>query len=318
MKDFERKKKLVIIKSSANDVFSSGGDIKEFAASSVERAKDGMRTAYRGFHLIGTYNIPYIAMISGWTFGGASMFTMSGQYRVATEKTVFAMPEAQFGFFNNSGASFFLPRLDKNIGIYMGLTGSKMASYDVKKIGIATHFVESKNLRELERKLVNCENSNDVENILDEFSYTPPSRETKLDENLETIENCFAGLTVEQIIDNLKRDGSDFALTTIDLLRKMSPTSLKVCYRNLSLGRYISLEDCAKMEFRIAAHFSAKSDLQEGCRAMLIDKDFKPKWKPSSIEEVSDGDIARFFRPLPDGDELTFEFKRSSEGCYVK
>lgn len=318
LKEFEEKKKLVIIKSSKNDVFCAGADLKEISQSSVERVKDEYRTAYRGFHLIGTYKIPYIAMMSGWTFGGAAVFTMSGKYRIATEKTVFAMPEGRIGFFNDSGASFFLSRLDKNVGIYLGLTGAHMASFDVKKSGIATHFIESKNLRELERNLVNCKNHDDVENVLDEFSFTPSSRETKFDENIETIDECFVGLTIEQIFDNLKRDGSEFALKTIELLRKMSPTSLKITHRQLNLGRYMSMEDCARMEFRMAANFATKSDLQEGCRAMLVDKDFKPKWNPPTIEEVSDVNISRFFGPPSDCDELTFLIKRSSEEHYVK
>lgn len=245
------------------------------------------------------------------------MFTMSSKYRIATEKTIYSAPEAKMGAFNSNGASFFLSRLDKNVGIYMGMTGTRMMGFDVKKIGIASHFVESRNLRDLRQALLNCESSDDVENILEDFSYSPANFETNLDENLERIRKCFAGLTVEQIIENLKLDGSNWADETLTTLRKMSPTSLKVCHRQLSLGRHMSLEDCCKMEFRLNAHFTMKSDLQEGYRAFIIEKDMKPMWNPDTVEEVTDHDISRFFSPLPDGDELTFEVKRSTEGHYI-
>lgn len=317
IKDFEDKKKLVIIKSSDDEIFCSGGDVVDVVSCGVERMKDLFRYGYRGVHHIATYKIPYVALINGSTIGGASMFTMSAKYRVATEKTSFAMPETSIGFFNDSGASFFLSRLRNKFGIYMGLTGAKLTGFDVMKFGIASHFVESKNVRDLEHSLTTCETHVHVENVLEEFSFTPTKVESKFDENLLRIENCFGGLTVEQIIDNLKNDGSDWANETLKTLRQMSPTSVKVCHRHLNLGRHMSLEECLTMEWRLAVHFATANDFDEGTRAMILDKDMEPKWNPPSIEDVSEGQVARFFSPLLDGDQLTFEVKRCTQGYFV-
>lgn len=318
VKDYETRKKLTIIKSSNDKIFSHGGEIEEVASSSVERVKHLFMSGYRGSHLIANHKIPYIAMMSGLAVGRASMFSMSAKYRVSTEKTVFCSPETRIGFFNNSGSSYFLPRLNKNVGIYLGLTGVKLMGFDVKKVGLTTHHIEgSVRVRDLEETLINCEDQEDVERVLDEFSTQPHSLETKLDENVETIENCFGGLTVEQIIENLSADGSEFAMKTIKTLRKMSPTSLKVCHRLLNLGRHMSLKDCLRMEWRLCVHFATSSrDLQEGYRANFVDKDMKPQWNPKTIEEVKDFDIAKYFGPMLDDDELTFDTKRSSEGHF--
>lgn len=316
MKDFESRKHLVIVKCKSDEIFNNANNFKEIAESSVERVKDRFRYAYRSFHLIATYKIPYIALLDG--LAGASVLSMSAKYRVATEKTVFASPGAQFGFFNDSGSSFYLSRLKDNVGIYVGLTGAKVEGFDVKKVGLATHYVESKNVIDLEQCLTTCNSHEDVENVLDDFSFTPKSVETKLDEHLVEIKKCFSGLTVEQVVDNLKGVGSDWGKHTIESMKKMSPTSLKVCHRHLNLGRYMTLEDCARLEWRLCSHFANESDLHEGCRAVLAGNNATPNWIPEQIEDVTDRHLSRFFGPLPDGDELTFEIKRSTEGRYVE
>ncbi|NWI53769.1 HIBCH protein, partial [Calyptomena viridis] len=57
--------------------------------------------------------------------------SIHGHFRVATEKTLFAMPETAIG------------KLSGKIGYYLGLTGYRLKGRDVLKAGIATHFVES-------------------------------------------------------------------------------------------------------------------------------------------------------------------------------
>lgn len=255
--------------------------------------------------------------MDGLSIGGASILTMSSSYRVSTEKTIFSSPETQLGYCNVAGSSFFLPRLKKNVGIYLGLTGDRLMGVDVRKFGLTTHHIEAKNLRDFEETLVNCDTHEEVENVLELFS-AKSFDDTKFDENLDTIERCFGGLTVEQIVENLKAEGSEFAQKTLKTLEKASPTSLKVCHRHLNCGRHMSLEDCLRMEWRLCVHFAQRSDLQEGVRATLIDKDMKPKWNPERLEDVTDLQVSRFFQPLPNGDELKFSVKRSTEGRFVE
>ena len=48
---------------------------------------------------------------------------MNAQFRIATEKTMFAMPETKIGYCPDVGASYFLSRVDGEIGTYLALTG---------------------------------------------------------------------------------------------------------------------------------------------------------------------------------------------------
>lgn len=82
--------------------------------------------------MIGTYKIPYVALINGIVMEGGVGLSVHSKYRVATEKTIFAMPETAIGYFPDVGGSYFLPRLNGKLGLYLGLTGDRLRG--VKKI----------------------------------------------------------------------------------------------------------------------------------------------------------------------------------------
>lgn len=306
MKRLESEKEIVIFKG-LGKVFTSGGDVKQIAGLPLEEVKDGYRNSDRTSDLIANYKIPYVSLMDGLAMGGATYYSLPGRFCVVTERTVFSMPETAIGSFNDSGSSYFLPRLAHNFGIYMGLTGARVKGFDLKKVGLATHYIESEKLEDLEEKLSVCKTHDDVAKILQTFSFDPSSKETELDSIIPRIDKCFGGATVEEIYENLQHDGSDWAMKTVKILDKMSPTSLKVTHKNLLLGRISSLRDCLKREWLLVIHHSLDSDLKEGCRALLVDKDFKPQWNPKTIKEVTEEQVERFFQPSPDGDELTFE-----------
>ena len=302
----EHEKDIVIFKGTGK-VFCAGGDIKQFIGNSLEQSKAGYRSSGRTSYLLANYKIPFVALADGIAMGGAAVYAQTGKYRVVTERTVFAMPETAIGYFNDAGASYFLSRLDNNLGIYLGMTGTRLKGFDLKKVNLASHFVESSKMDELEKELIVCKSHKDVEHTLNDFSTEPASTDTELDAVLLKIEKCFGGKTVEEIYENLRLDGSDWAKKTIKVLDKMSPTSLKVVHRELNLGKAMSRRDCYKMEFRLVVNSYPLPDMVEGVRALLVDKDMKPKWNPKTIEEVTEERIAKLFGPTPDGEELTFE-----------
>ena len=67
-------------------------------------------------------------------------------------------------------------------------------------------------------------------------------------------------------------------------------------------GKPLDLESCLALEYRLSQRFMASHDFYEGVRALLIDKDLAPKWRPASLGEVTEADIAAYFAPLPEGD----------------
>ena len=208
------------------------------------------------------------------------------------------MPETAIGFFADVGGSYFLSRLKDKIGIYLVLTGNRLKGKDVKRTGIATHYMNSKVLSDFEQKLFENKN-NSIEELLNAF-------DEKITDEFDTrkILANFNESRLEKIIENLEKENSDWSKQQLKLLSKMSPSSLKVAIRQLEIGSNKSLKDCLEMEYQLCLRFCKKNDFPEGVRAVLIDRGDTPKWSPASFKEIDDKLIDWYFKSLPEDDKL--------------
>jgi 3-hydroxyisobutyryl-CoA hydrolase len=301
---------LVFIKGAGEKAFCAGGDVLSVTQSAKSGGtihKEFFREEYMLNYLIGTYKLPYVALIDGITMGGGCGLSIHGDFRVATEKTLLAMPETALGLFPDVGGSFFLPRLPGKLGMMLALTGYRLKGADVFHSGLATHYVESKNIAEIENELIKlpkskCNNER-IDKILNKFTpeHVPGF---SLQSHLETVNTTFNGKSVENIIEKLTAKGDDFSKKQVDELMKMSPTSLKVTYQQLINGSVSDFPSVFTMEHRMGYHFLEANDFYEGCRAILIDKDRNPKWKPSKLEDVSVDAVNKYFGPVHGVEDL--------------
>ncbi|CAJ0942207.1 unnamed protein product, partial [Mesorhabditis belari] len=304
---------LIMIKGSGDKAFCAGGDVLAVtkSAKDAQAGKDStmhqefFKEEYQLNHLIGTLSKPYVALIDGIVMGGGCGLSINGRYRVATEKTKLAMPETALGLFPDVGGSYFLSRLRNNLGMFLALTGYRLEGADTFHAGLTTHYIESSQLPALEKALSEFKQVDDetVKRTLASFGskQLPPF---SLEKQLRQIRETFGGKSVEEIIENLNKDGSEWATTQIKILKKMSPTSLKVTHRQLETGKRMSFSKIFSMEYRLSQRFMDGHDFHEGCRAILIDKDRNPKWKPATLEEVDDDSVDKYFAPLPHTQEL--------------
>lgn len=286
--------------------FCAGIDLRESIKN--PNILDSVYYSSNAMDLISQYKKPYTAIIDGITMGGACFYSMTSKYRIATERTVFAMPESEIGFFTNAGASFFLPRLKYNLGYYVALAGARLYGYDIKKFGLASHFIESKRMEDFMKALVGCKDDYEVGKTIAKYSTVPVCTDSELDEILPRIDKCFDGDSVEEIYDNLGLDGSEWAMQTIRVLNRMSPMSMKICHRLLNMGSKLSLKECLKLEAVLTYNIMMNSshDFKEGVRALIIDKDMKPKWNPKVLHDIKEEDLDKIFAPIPAEFELKF------------
>uniref|UniRef100_A0A2K5CDU3 3-hydroxyisobutyryl-CoA hydrolase n=1 Tax=Aotus nancymaae TaxID=37293 RepID=A0A2K5CDU3_AOTNA len=300
---------LIIIKGAGGKAFCAGGDIR--VISEAEKANQKIapvffREEYILNNAIGSCQKPYVALLHGITMGGGVGLSVHGQFRVATEKCVFAMPETAIGLFPDVGGGYFLPRLQGKLGYFLALTGFRLKGRDVYK-GIATHFVDSEKLGMLEEDLLALKSPSkeDVAAVLENYHTECKIDRDKsftLEEHMDKINSCFSANTVEQIIENLQQDGSSFALEQLKVINKMSPTSLKITLRQLMEGSSKTLQEVLTMEYRLSQACVRGHDFHEGIRALLIDKDKSPKWKPADLKEVTDEYLNNHFKSLGSND----------------
>ncbi|KAM6421114.1 3-hydroxyisobutyryl-CoA hydrolase, mitochondrial isoform 1-T1 [Rhynochetos jubatus] len=301
---------LIIIKGTGGKAFCAGGDIRAITdAGKVgdKLTQEFFREEYMLNNAIGTCKKPYVALIDGITMGGGVGLSVHGRFRVATERTVFAMPETAIGLFPDVGGGYFLPRLSGKIGYFLALTGFRLKGRDVLKAGIATHFVESEMLPALEKDLtaLKSPSTETIADLLNSYhvkSQLDKEKEFVLDEHMEKINSLFSANTMEEIVKKLKQDGSPFAIKQLETINKMSPTSLKMALRQLREGASMTLQEVLTMEYRLSQACMRGHDFYEGVRAVLIDKDQSPRWKPAALEEVSDEFVDDCFKPLGNND----------------
>lgn len=302
--------KMVMIKSASEKAFCAGGDVKSIVSAGPDNGKAFFRQEYTLINLIGALSVPYVALIDGIVMGGGCGLSVNGNFRVVTEKALFAMPETAIGLFPDVGASSFLNRLPGSLGMYFGLTGQRLSGRDLFKAGIATHFVPSDKLSGLEDEILRIEKPDllKIDRVLQKHQQQWEDdyrKEFSLKPHIGRMNSVFGqAKSVEDICQRLKDDNSEWARKHLEILGKMSPTSLKLTYEQLKRGKDMTLPECLKMEFRIACRVLEHSEFYEGVRAVLVEKDNKPKWNPAKLEDVKDADIQAYFEPLPYNLEL--------------
>lgn len=304
--------KLIILKGKGR-AFCAGGDV---AAVVHDINQKNWRLGGDFFHreftlnyIIATYTKPQVSILDGIVMGGGAGVSIHGRFRVATENSVFAMPETALGLFPDIGASYFLSRLPGFFGEYVGLTGSRLDGAEMLACGLATHFVPSEKLSSLERVLIKAESSDPaiIANTINNFSILPNLKNKSAYKRLNVINSCFSRRTVEDIISALEMEATrgydDWISSTIQSIKKASPTSLKISLRSIREGRLQGVGKCLVREFRMVCHVmkgDMSKDFIEGCRAILLDKDRNPKWQPSKLEEVSDEMVDHYFSKVDD------------------
>lgn len=301
----------VVIEGAGEKGFCAGGDVLKVAQSAKDGGDEGrlfFRDEYRMNAAIYHFPKPYVALLDGITMGGGVGVSVHGRYRVATDRTLFAMPETNLGLIPDVGGSYFLPRLPGKLGLYLALTGSRARASDCLYTGIATHYVPSESQTEMKARLVEASlplGPAEVGVILDDFSKTP-DQEPPLDAMRQAIDNHFSHDSVGAIIDSLMADTSEWARATYKDLLTKSPTSLELSFEAYRRGAALTLDQCLQMEYRIVNRIlEMDRDFLEGVRAILIDKDRNPTWSPARLADVDHDAIAAHFKDLG-ADELTF------------
>jgi len=294
--------KAVVIQGIGERAFCAGGDLRQIYhwRDQPDKASHFFANEYRLNRVIYHFSKPYIAFMQGITMGGGLGLSVNGKYRLATETLKLAMPETGIGFFTDVGASYFLSRCPGKIGFYLGLTGTIISAADAQQIGLVDKIFYNADMPAVLEALVQAKWSDDLYATVTQIisSFPSPAVSASLLSRRNTIDRCFAQLTIEEILNALEKVADEWSKQTAQLLRTRSPTSLKVVLKELQYGKLLDFTACMKMEYHIANRFLANPDFYEGIRAVLIDKDHSPCWHPAILEEITDVQVAAYFPPI--------------------
>ncbi|MGV8872327.1 MAG: enoyl-CoA hydratase/isomerase family protein [Rhodococcus sp. (in: high G+C Gram-positive bacteria)] len=274
----------VLVTSSSPRAFCAGGDIKAIRQSVVDGDHDAgaqyFASEYDLNELIAGYPKPYIAVIEAAAFGGGLGISIHGSIRIVTENAVLAMPETAIGFVPDVGSSHFLSRLPGHVGRYLALTGTRITGSDALALGLATHFCPSDVVAELKADILA---GTDIDEALERHTTAPSSTELSFD--ADAVAAVFDKESLVDIIDALECD-TPWSRTTKTQLATLSPTSLMATDALIVRGASSTLRECLDRELRVATWIISEPDFAEGVRAVLVDKDRAPQWKPLVLEMV--------------------------------
>ena len=297
----------VVITAAGGRAFSAGGDIRHLydlaQAGRHAEAQQFWRDEYPLNVAIKNFRKPYVALIDGIVMGGGVGVSVHGSHRVAGDRFQFAMPEVGIGFFPDVGATWFLPRMPGELGTFCGLTGERFGSADAVAAGLATHRIPSGRFDAL---LDGLTGTVSVDALLAAFA--EPAGDGAIVARRGAIDRLFKGSQVEDILAALDREAAaggadaEWAAKTAATMRVKSPLSLKLALAQVRRGKAWDFETCMRAEFRIVSRVIHGHDFYEGVRAVIVDKDNRPRWQPATLAEVSAAEVERHFASLGAGE----------------
>ncbi|MFE4355037.1 enoyl-CoA hydratase/isomerase family protein [Kitasatospora sp. NPDC056800] len=296
----------------------AGGDIRAMhddAKAGGAGTRAFFRDEYRLNALIARYPKPYVAVMDGITMGGGVGVSAHGAVRIVTERSTVAMPETRIGIAPDVGGSRLLAHAPGELGTHLGLSAASMGPGDALLCGFADHFVPSRRIPDLldalGRSTATAPDSTTTGTTAVASAvaavvaaHAEPAPPAALAAQRPWIDACYAADTVEEIVDRLLNSGAPEAKEAAEAVLANSPTAVKTTLAALRRARTLpSLEAVLDQEYRISCAALEGHDMVEGVRAQVIDKDRNPRWKPGTLAEVTEADVARFLAPRV-GDEL--------------
>ncbi|KTC94514.1 enoyl-CoA hydratase/isomerase family protein [Legionella erythra] len=290
----------IVIQAEPGKAFCAGGDVRWLYEAGRKKDPEQMQFfwhEYRLNHFIHQLNKPYIALMDGITMGGGVGVSLHGSHPVASERFVFAMPETGIGFFPDIGASYLLARCPGQAGIYLGLTGNRLNVEEALTMQLVKQHVPSQQFPDLLNALIGADLSNDAYRAVDDCLSRFAARRSnaEIENHLAEIDHCFRYPHVESILDSLLEIDSEWTKNIASKLHEKSPLSLKITLEQIHKAKTLSMAECMKMDYCLVSHFMKDEDFYEGVRALLVDKDKAPKWRPDCLERVTSAKVADYF-----------------------
>ncbi len=301
----------VLLQGAGEKAFCAGGDIRSFYYRKQEGnesalfgyARDFFLQEYRLDHHIHCYGKPLVCVADGICMGGGIGLFAGADFRVVTEKSLFAMPEVTIGLYPDVGASWFLSRMPGRLGLWLGLTGARFNGADAIGLGLADHAMASRERAELPARLAALDWSagdpgEQIEALLTDLQEAPGQAlpPPVLLPHQERIDALLAGRSLQRVLARL--EGAELDEPALvqgrETCLRGSPISRAILWRQFWQARRQSLAEVFADELTLSVNCVLRGDFVEGVRALLIDKDKSPRWQAPQADEAWLDDFYRW------------------------
>jgi enoyl-CoA hydratase/carnithine racemase len=325
---------LVVLQGAGEKAFCAGGDLHGLYRSMTENAGKGpwanayarrfFELEYRLDYRIHTYPKPVLCWGHGIVMGGGIGLMMGASHRVVSEASRLAMPEVSIGLFPDVGGSWLLNRMPGRIGMFLALTGAQLNTADAFFAGLADFRLDHADWPKLLESLQDQPWAGQAQAAPDSDAIPPRSindgllrraltalePQTPMDaghlrQHSFLINNLCSGNRLDEIYEELAalKDHDDpWLARAASTMLAGSPGSVRLSFALQQRMRLRSLDDVFRAEYIAALACAAHGDFAEGIRALLIDKDKRPRWNPAVLDVATDAWVQKFFdEPWPEG-----------------
>jgi len=137
----------VLIITGEGKAFVAGADISEMVNLTPSQAKGFSEKGQQTFFRIENLPIPAIAAVNGYALGGGCELAMACDFRIASKKAVFGLPEVGLGLMPGYAGTQRLPRLI-GLGNAMKciLSGGQVKAEEAYRMGLVQILTEPEDL----------------------------------------------------------------------------------------------------------------------------------------------------------------------------
>jgi len=306
----------VVLHSSTERALCAGGDIRFFyqaaqagSCEGVGLLEDFFTEEYALVHTIASYPKPYISIMQGVVMGGGMGIAEPARLRIVTQSSKIAMPEVNIGLFPDVGGTRFLSHLPGQLGIYLGVTGQTITAADTLYCGMADLALEDRaveGFKKITPNIYGDSRKEMVQKAHEIYGYenglmNMDLQQSSLARMRPCIDAAFAQENISEIMQALNKESrpefKEFATATLAIMRKRSPLLMQVSLKAIRRAKSMTLAQALRMERNLVRRTFEHGEVIEGVRALVIDKDHAPRWKPAQIDQVSDAMVEHFFSP---------------------
>lgn len=298
---------MVLIEGRGEKGFCAGGDVRAVRQLVLEARPDAARAyfedEYRMNGLLATYQKPIVALQHGFVMGGGIGLSSHARYRIASRSSRFAMPEAAIGFFSDVGVNAILYQTPEHRALAFLMSGTPVGPGDAIALGLSDAMVEDHELGPLRQRLIEAALSVEPDTAIGAIiaGETLDPEGTGFCDTADSLRLAFANQSANDIVANLSSladEGDPGAAALHQAMAGHCPTSLEVITRAHRLSRRLrNIDDILALDTDLARLMARRPDFAEGVRAVLVDKDRKPRWSPASLSEIEHTLIDEAFAP---------------------
>jgi enoyl-CoA hydratase/carnithine racemase len=307
----------VVLEAAGEKAFCAGADLHNLHRTMVEHRASPQRDDIRGNayalaffsreyrldYLIHTYPKPVLCWGHGIVMGGGLGLMAGASHRVVTERSRVAMPEITIGLYPDVGGTWLLNRAPGRSGLFLALTGAQLNAADALFVRFADYQIGHADKTGVMQSLMRQPWTADTEDahrlLTDVLRSVAAARPAPgpLRSHLDLVDELCGYATLPEIITAIAgvKTQDAWLAKAAATLAAGSPGSAALSYALQRRMLHASLAEVFRVELVASLTCAARPDLAEGIRALLIDKDRNPRWRPATPAEVTPEWLEGFF-----------------------